>query len=118
MPTAIREYTFQAPQAEPIAIPSQTTSNTPLSSSPVSTDKLYRVEVVVVGDTEEVLAQVRQVEPLAFVRVGEGLIQAGLFPDAGEAQQRLLALQQQGLAAKVVDVGQEDEVASGASRKW
>jgi hypothetical protein len=118
MPTAIREYTFQVPQAEPIAIPSQTTSNTPLSSSPVSTDKLYRVEVVVVGDTEEVLAQVRQVEPLAFVRVGEGLIQAGLFPDAGEAQQRLLALQQQGLAAKVVDVGQEDEVASGASRKW
>jgi hypothetical protein len=116
MPPAIREYTFEAPQAEPIPIPKNKTANTSLPSSPVPPAKFYRVEVV--GDTEEVLAQVKQVEPLAFVRLGEGVIQAGLFSDAGAAQQRLLGFQQQGLSAKVVTVGQEDEFASGSPRKW
>lgn len=115
-PPAIREYTFEAPQAEPIPIPKNKTANTSLPSSPVPPAKFYRVEVV--GDTEGVLAQVRQVEPLAFVRLGEGVIQAGLFSEADAAQQRLLGLQQQGLSAKVVTVGQEDEFASGSSRKW
>lgn len=115
MPPAIREYTFEAPPAKPIPIPQNEPAATSLPNSPVA-GKLYRVEVA--GDSQEALFQVRQVEPLAFVRVGEGVIQAGLFPDAGAAQKRLLALQQQGLAAKVVAVGGEDEVASGTSRKW
>ncbi|MGH2413268.1 MAG: hypothetical protein ACRDEA_06180, partial [Microcystaceae cyanobacterium] len=76
---AIREYNFEAPQSPEVLVPQNRTVNpSNHSSNSPAIAILYRVEVS--GDNEFVLSKVKLIEPLAFVRPGEGVIQAGLFP--------------------------------------
>ncbi|GBF81713.1 hypothetical protein AsFPU1_3133 [Aphanothece sacrum FPU1] len=115
--TSVREYTFQAPQTISPELPTPEVENTPpvvvsetpsVSQKPLSTtDKpgLYRVEVR--GKQESVLAKVKAVEPLAFIRQQEGVIHAGMFQNAQQAQQRVEQLGQKGISAKVVSVSQD-----------
>lgn len=89
-PPAGREFNFQAPN--PPILPSRPT--------PVS--NLYRVDIF--GDSSLLLSQVQQLEPEAFVRQGEGVIQAGVFADQFNAQSRVRALEAQGIRARVTIV--------------
>jgi cell division protein FtsN len=50
------------------------------------------------------LARVRQIEPMAFVRRGETVIQVGLFRQRSQAEQRLQQLTSQGLFARIITV--------------
>ncbi len=86
-PTTGREYNFQAP------IP---------PSTPSRAANLYRVDIY--GDSPLLLSQVRRLEPEAFVRQGEGIIQAGLFVDQFNAQSRVRALEAQGIRARITPV--------------
>ncbi|MEA5534800.1 hypothetical protein [Crocosphaera sp. XPORK-15E] len=115
----IREYTFQAPQTLPAENISETeteTIPTVLNVEPVSTNiqpvpqtsqsnenpSFYRVEVV--GNQDLLLSQVKMIEPMAFIRQSEGVIHAGMFQNSQQAQQRVQALQKQGLTANIVPV--------------
>lgn len=60
----------------------------------------YRVEVS--GADPLLLATVQTVEPLAFVRTQEQVIQVGTFSTEGNARTRVAALQQRGVVARVV----------------
>ena len=62
----------------------------------------YRVEVP--GNTAILLAQVKRIEPAAFIRPGEGTIQAGLFSAKKNAEERVEELEGYGLKARVVSV--------------
>jgi hypothetical protein len=57
-----------------------------------------------VGNSDTLLWQVRKVEPLAFVRLGEGTIQGGLFGQQQQAQRRVEELKKLGLRVRVVSV--------------
>lgn len=92
----VREYNFEAPPSE--VEPSVPSSSTATSSFP----ELYRVEVT--GDTDPLLSQVKSIEPLAFIRPGEGVIQAGLFQNPQQAEERAQQLASQGISATVVTV--------------
>ena len=96
-PAAIREYTFQAPDSLEISIPIEPASTNVPENDNIAKRRIIRVEVV--GDTQKILAQVKQIEPLAFIQVGKGTIHAGVFPDSNAAQQRIQQLQQHGLSA-------------------
>ncbi|MGB7442725.1 MAG: hypothetical protein WA919_16800 [Coleofasciculaceae cyanobacterium] len=85
-----REFDFRAPN-QPIR-----------DNSPISAPRLYRVEVY--GDNPLLLSQIKRVEPEAFVRRGEGIIQAGMFADQYNAQSRLRTLEAQGFQARVTTV--------------
>ena len=61
---------------------------------------LYRVEVP--GQSEWRLNQVRNIEPNAFIRRGEGVIQVGVFRNQARAQQLLNSLQGINLNARIV----------------
>jgi len=89
-PPAQREFNFQAPN--PPILPSRAT---PASN-------LYRVDIF--GDSPLLLSQVQQLDPEAFVRQGEGVIQAGVFADQFNAQSRVRALEAQGIRARVTIV--------------
>ena len=65
----------------------------------------YRVEVP--GDTPIMLAQVKRIEPTAFVRSGEGTIQAGLFSEENNARERVEELEGYGLKARIIQVEPE-----------
>ncbi|PSN16052.1 cell wall hydrolase [filamentous cyanobacterium CCP5] len=90
--------------------PSQPTAplpNVPLPSAPAAPSVAaagshYRV--VVSGSSDDLLAQVRAVEPSAFrTRVdGQSVIQAGLFQESNRAEQLRVALAQRGLPVKVL----------------
>jgi len=82
-----REFNFQAPNQ-----PS-------LPQAPTPPADLYRVDIL--GDSPLLLSQVRQMEPKAFVRPGEGVIQAGVFSDQLNAQSRVRVLAEQGVPAQV-----------------
>lgn len=86
-----REYVFQSPQAKPSKVPSRSPSASP-----------YRVEVI--GKDRELLSKVKKIEPLAFIRLGEGVIQAGLFQEQQQAQQRVRELKSKGFSARVISV--------------
>jgi cell division protein FtsN len=105
--SVVREYRFRAPQTAPNPVP----SNSSPRYSPTATE-LYRVEVL--ARSEAILARVRKVEPMAFVRRGETVIQVGLFRTRSQAEQRLHELKTQGLSARVVtvknDIGTVDSV--------
>ncbi|MCU0534559.1 MAG: hypothetical protein MUD14_11765 [Hydrococcus sp. Prado102] len=90
----IREYVFQAPSTH-----SQSNSLTNRTTSPSG---LYRVEVI--GAGQWLLSRVRIVEPSAFIRRGETVIQAGTFGARSQAEQRLSELAKQGISARVVPV--------------
>jgi cell division protein FtsN len=93
-----REFTFRAPQTPP----TEAQNNTPLPSYTSDAEKLFRVEVL--GRSEAMLARVRAIEPTAFIRRGETVIQVGLFRGRSQAEQRLQQLESQGLSARVVSV--------------
>ncbi len=66
---------------------------------------LYRVQIA--GQDTNLLQRVKKIEPLAFIRNADGTIQAGTFPQASLAQQRLAALAQVGITGQIIS-GQED----------
>jgi hypothetical protein len=116
-----REYVFQAPY--PVRPANTTVINnnnrrtvnqptpTPLNrankpSSPpprqrvISTNQLFRVEVK--SNSTEALAKIKEIEPLAFIRTGENVIQAGLFQQQYQAKQRVQELTRQGFSAQII----------------
>ncbi|HAA33207.1 MAG TPA: hypothetical protein DCE56_42655 [Cyanobacteria bacterium UBA8553] len=79
-------------------------SNQPmLPSTPTPASTLYRVDIY--GDNPSLLSQVKQIEPGAFVRRGEGVIQAGVFVDEANAQFRIRELEAQGIPARLTTIG-------------
>lgn len=86
-----REFNFQASPSAPTSLPS-TRSTAPYN--------LYRVDIV--GNNPLLLTQVQQIEPQAFIRQGEGLIQAGVFANESNAQSRVRALAALGIRAQVI----------------
>jgi hypothetical protein len=70
--------------------------------APASTLRLYRVDIF--GDSPLLLSQVQRIEPDAFVRQDEGVIQAGVFADEFNAQSRVRALRAQGFQAGVTTI--------------
>ena len=82
----------------------------PVLTPPIASDarivpsnpSLYRVQVM--GNSPQLLAQVRKIEPLAFIREADNTIQAGTFPEASLAQQRIHLLTEQGIPAQLVNV--------------
>ena len=87
-PPALTEFSFEAPTAQPHALPSRAIQNG------------YRVEVA--SNDRNVLNVVRTVEPEAFMRGDR--IQAGLFTDKNNARTLQSNLRNQGLNARIVDV--------------
>lgn len=81
--------TIAAPTAIPSAMP---------------TAAAQRYLVLVNGDSPMLLSQVQSIEPGAFVQSyqGQRMIQAGLFNDTVEAQQRVVNLASKGIGAQVV----------------
>ena len=94
-PSVIREYTFQAPDSSTIPISIEPTAAVPQNAD-LTKPRVIRVEVI--GNSQTILAQVKKIEPLAFIQVGKGTIQAGIFPNSKAAQQRIQRLEQQGLS--------------------
>jgi hypothetical protein len=84
------EFEYQSPQVPPTYI------NT------TNTNAVYRVEVE--GASSSLLELVRTVEPTAFTRRGEGVIQVGLFRDALNAQNMIQKLSAIGVTAKIVQI--------------
>ncbi|MBW4575186.1 MAG: hypothetical protein KME08_07870 [Aphanothece sp. CMT-3BRIN-NPC111] len=76
--------------------------NAPSSNTPSTSSTLYRVEIS--GDSPLLLAQVRKIEPQAFVRPGEGIIQAGVYSKESSAQQRLQELELLGIRAQITTI--------------
>jgi hypothetical protein len=96
---APRQYEFQAPSP----------SSSP-SPSPSPTSAIYRVEIN--ADSELLLSLVKKVQPKAFVKEAQGIIQAGLFAEKANAQQLVNTLGDKGIRAKVVTLGSEAESTS------
>jgi hypothetical protein len=101
----VREYVFQAPST-----PVESNNLTKPTTSPSG---LYRVEVIGAGNW--LLSRVRMVEPSAFIRRGETVIQAGLFNGRSQAEQRLSELAMQGISARIVPVKDRIAKVSGVS---
>ena len=72
-------------------------------STPTQASSLYRVDIY--GDSPSLLSQVQQIEPGAFVRRGEGVIQAGVFADETNAQFRVRELEARGIPARLTPIG-------------
>ncbi len=81
-----REYTFSAPD-EPA-----------IEEGDSSVTQSYRVEVF--GDTEELLAEVRDIEPKAFMK--GNIIQVGIFSDRDNAEDLVRKLAIQGLWSRII----------------
>lgn len=86
-----REFTFQAPAGR---------SNSRRGS------RVYRVYVN--SDSQLLLQQIRNIEPEAYVRQGEGIIQAGVYVDQSRAKQRVRELEQLGLQARMTTIASGD----------
>ena len=82
-----REYTFKAPD-------SKTLSNT----RQITAAKGYKVEVY--GSTTDLLHQVRDIEPKAFVK--GNIIQVGIFSQQNNAQNMVGKLATAGLWARII----------------
>ncbi|ARI83839.1 putative potein [Microcystis aeruginosa FACHB-905 = DIANCHI905] len=117
----LREYVFQAPAPvrpadatvinnnnrqtvnSPTPTP-QNRANKPPSPPPqqrvIATNQLFRVEVQ--SNSTEALAKIREIEPLAFIRAGENVIQVGLFQQQYQAKQRVQDLTKQGFSAQII----------------
>ena len=68
----------------------------------VATGMLYRVQVK--ENNKSSLTQVKNVEPLAFVRQTDGFIHAGTFSEKSQAEQRVQALATQGVKGEVIAI--------------
>ncbi len=79
----------------PVTVNNSTTNQTNLSGK-----GWYRVDVF--GDSPLMLAQVQKLEPKAFIRSGEGLIQVGIFSDQVNAQKLRQSLEKQGLRTQII----------------
>jgi hypothetical protein len=126
-----REYVFQAPPSvrpasvpkvsstrrTPSAVPppTQRSRQTPNSSRSqpaiakppgqrrvISSNQLFRVQVT--GASEFALTKIKAIEPLAFIRPGESVIQAGLFQQHQEAKDRVRDLSSLGFTAQIVSL--------------
>lgn len=95
-------YQFEAPDS---------TLPPPNSNSSPAAETLFRVQVY--GSSEQLLALVRRVEPSAFVRPGENVIQAGLFSETENAQELVRSLSEQGIQADIVQISQAQQNVSG-----
>ncbi|TRV14385.1 MAG: hypothetical protein EWV41_01060 [Microcystis wesenbergii Mw_MB_S_20031200_S109] len=117
----LREYVFQAPApvlpanatvinnhnrqtVNPPATTPQNCANKPPSPPPqqrvIATNQLFRVEVQ--SNSAEALAKIQEIEPLAFIRTGENVIQVGLFQQQYQAKQRVQELTKQGFSAQII----------------
>ena len=82
------------------------------------TSAAQRYLVLVNGDSSMLLSQVQSIEPGAFVQSyqGQRMIQAGLFDDTSQAQQRIVALASKGIGAQVVTLPSGAGMSPVASR--
>jgi hypothetical protein len=95
-PYEIREYNFEAPP-----VPSNTIPSSPIPFKPSGVPLSgYRVEVF--GAEPQLLAQIQQIEPNAFIRQGEGTIQAGFFENSWNAEKRVQELEMMGIRSQIV----------------
>ena len=101
-PSGRREIEFEAP---PPITPNRRSTDENLR--PVRRDsRLYGVFIN--GDSPLLLAQVRRIEPEAFVRYGGGIIQAGVYADEFKAQQRVRELEEWGIRSKISGYSEEN----------
>jgi hypothetical protein len=115
----LREYVFQAPATvrpadatvinnhprptvNPPAPRPQNRANKPPAPQQrvIATNQLFRVEVQ--SNSTEALAKIQEIEPLAFIRAGENVIQVGLFQQQYQAKQRVQDLTKQGFSAQII----------------
>lgn len=115
----LREYVFQAPATvrpadatvvnnhnrqtvNPPAPRPQNRANKPPAPQQrvIAANQLFRVEVS--SNSAEALAKIQEIEPLAFIRAGENVIQAGLFQQQYQAKQRVQDLTKQGFSAQII----------------
>lgn len=85
--TENREYTFKAPDSKTISRPEQLTEI-----------QGYKVEVY--GSAEELLQQVKDVEPAAFIK--GNIIQVGIFSEQDNAEDLVRKLAVKGLWARII----------------
>jgi hypothetical protein len=90
--------TPQPPLSPPIQIPTSV-ANPANNQRSLNNQSWYRVDVF--GDSPMLLAQVQRVEPKAFVRSGEGVIQAGIFSEQMNAQKLRQSLERNGLRTQI-----------------
>lgn len=81
-----REYTFKAPDSKT------------LSNSNLTAVQGYKVEVY--GSAEELLREVRNVEPKAFIK--DNIIQVGIFSQQKNAEDMVRKLATQGFWARII----------------
>ncbi len=96
--------------------PSASPSNSQLRTSPLppfQTNVSYRVEVI--GSSSELLRQVRSIEPSAFIRRRDGVIQAGVFRGQPNAQRRVQQLRNRGIEARIINHGNGQVIANSLS---
>ncbi|CCI14998.1 conserved hypothetical protein [Microcystis aeruginosa PCC 9806] len=115
----LREYVFQAPATvrpadatvinnhprqtvNPPAPRPQNRANKPPAPQQrvIAANQLFRVEVR--SNSAEALAKIKEIEPLAFIRAGENVIQVGLFQQQYQAKQRVQELTKQGFSAQII----------------
>jgi hypothetical protein len=101
------DRTFTAPSSS-----SNSKPNPPVTSN--NSSGLYRVDVD--GDTQWMLAKVKTLEPQAFIRKEDRVIQAGLFREKENAQNLVRQLEQQGFRARTIAVD-KSELAFNPSSK-
>ncbi|ERN40078.1 hypothetical protein KR51_00033630 [Rubidibacter lacunae KORDI 51-2] len=100
-------FTFEPPPASP-GTPSYGTP-TP-APAPTTRAGIYRVQVP--ANDSQMLWRVQAVVPNAFVRKGEGIIQAGLFSESVNALQLAQDLSVMGVAAQIVPLNGAPPIAS------
>ncbi len=115
----LKEYVFQAPApvrptnatvinnnnrqtVNPPAPRPQNRANKPPAPQQrvIAANQLFRVEVS--SNSAEALAKIQEIEPLAFIRAGENVIQAGLFQQQYQAKERVQELTKQGFSAQII----------------
>ncbi|CCH97796.1 hypothetical protein [Microcystis aeruginosa] len=115
----LREYVFQAPATvrpadatvinnhprptvNPPAPRPENRANKPPAPQQrvIATNQLFRVEVS--SNSAAALAKIREIEPLAFIRAGENVIQVGLFQQQYQAKERVQELTKQGFSAQII----------------
>ena len=107
-PKSSRSVTVKTPAVKPATVrPAVVNTKTVMPAIATSDNQnaLYRVQIA--GQDTNLLQRVQKIEPLAFIRNADGTIQAGTFPQASLAQQRLAALAQVGITGQIIS-GQED----------
>ena len=120
----LREYVFQAPApvrpadatvinnhprptVNPPAPRPQNRANKPPAPQQrvIAANQLFRVEVS--SNSAEALAKIQEIEPLAFIRAGENVIQVGLFQQQYQAKQRVQELTKQGFSAQIITLNNQ-----------